>query len=233
MSLPSRQTLRRDLLLVLDSNVTLLVLLLGNFLVLSLVEDRRLGAFISTIVAGLALVTAIHDTPSGRAVTRRQAGLIGAAVLVSSAVLFIDSGPLVGWTYLVPAVLMVTLTLPIEVYRTLHHRRVTYETILGALCSYILVGLVFAFVYLAVSELGGDTFFAQEGMHAQSEYLYFSFVTLTTLGFGDLSPSVGLPQALVAIEALIGQVFLVTLVARLVTLWVRQGEPAAGAPNRG
>jgi Ion channel len=46
-------------------------------------------------------------------------------------------------------------------------------------------------------------------------------VTLTTLGFGDLSPDVGLPQALVAVEAVLGQVFLVTLVARLVTLWGR------------
>jgi hypothetical protein len=42
-------------------------------------------------------------------------------------------------------------------------------------------------------------------VHAQSEFLYYSFVTLTTLGFGDLSPSVGLPQALTAIEALLGQ----------------------------
>jgi hypothetical protein len=63
----------------------------------------------------------------------------------------------------------------------------------------------------------------QPGTHSQSEYLYFSFVALTTLGFGDLSPSVGLPQALTALEALFGQVFLVTLVARLVTLWVRHG----------
>ena len=48
-------------------------------------------------------------------------------------------------------------------------------------------------------------------------------MTLTTLGFGDLSPTVGLPQALTALEALLGQIFLVTMVARLVTLWVRQG----------
>ena len=61
----------------------------------------------------------------------------------------------------------------------------------------------------------------------QSEYLYFSFVTLTTLGFGDLSPSVGLPQALTVLEALLGQVFLVTLVARLVTLWGRQSAEDA------
>ena len=88
----------------------------------------------------------------------------------------------------------------------------------------MLVGLLFAFVYLAIEELGDGAFFAQPGAHQQSEYVYFSFVSLTTLGFGDLSPAVGLPQAITATEALIGQVFLVTLVARLVTLWVRQDE---------
>ena len=67
----------------------------------------------------------------------------------------------------------------------------------------------------------------QPGPHDQGEFLYFSFVALTTLGFGDLSPSVGLPQALTVIEALIGSVFLVTLVARLVTLWVRQESPGS------
>ena len=103
-------------------------------------------------------------------------------------------------------------------------QRVTAETILGATCAYILFGLLFAFVYLALGELRDAPFFAQPGPHEASEYIYFSFVALTTLGFGDLSPAVGLPQALTVIEALLGSVFLVTLVARLVTLWVRQDE---------
>ncbi len=88
---------------------------------------------------------------------------------------------------------------------------------------YVLIGLLYAFLYLAVADFR-DTFFAQPGAHEQSEYLYFSFVTLTTLGFGDLSPAPGLPQALTVSEALLGNIFLVTLVARLVTLWVRQDE---------
>ena len=79
-------------------------------------------------------------------------------------------------------------------------------------------------MYLAVHEHRDGPFFVQPGGHQQSEYVYYSFVTLTTLGFGDLSPTVGLPQALTALEALLGQIFLVTLVARLVTLWVRQAE---------
>jgi hypothetical protein len=112
----------------------------------------------------------------------------------------------------------------VTISRVLRHRRVSYETVLGALCAYVLIGLLFAFLYLAVNELRGEPFFAQQGEHVQGEYLYFSFVALTTLGFGDLSPSVGLPQALTVLEALIGQIFLVTLVTRLVTLWVRQSR---------
>ena len=115
-------------------------------------------------------------------------------------------------------------TLPVTLRRVLQHRRITYETVLGALCSYVLLGLLFAFCYLAVDSLREAPFFSQPGEHSQSEFLYFSFVSLTTLGFGDLSPTVGLPQALTVLEALLGQVFLVTLVARLVTLWVRQSE---------
>jgi voltage-gated potassium channel len=110
----------------------------------------------------------------------------------------------------------------VTVNRVVHHKRVTSETVLGALCAYVLIGLLFAFLYLAVDDFRDSPFFAQPGEHDQGEFLYFSFVALTTLGFGDLSPSVGLPQALTVLEALIGSVFLVTLVARLVTLWVRQ-----------
>jgi hypothetical protein len=82
---------------------------------------------------------------------------------------------------------------------------VTTETVLGGLCSYVLLGLLFAFLYLAVSDLRDGPFFTQPGPHAESEYVSFSFVALTTLGFGDLPPSVGLPQALTALEALVGR----------------------------
>jgi len=147
-------------------------------------------------------------------------------VALAPLVLLVNSSSLVGLTYLLPVGLLVTATLPITLSRVIRHPRVTRETVLGALCAYVLVGLLFAFLYLAVSDLRSGPFFAQPGEHVQSEFLYYSFVTLTTLGFGDLSPSVGLPQALTAIEALLGQIFLVTMVARLVTLWVRQGAPA-------
>jgi Ion channel len=216
--------LRADVVRVLDSYASLLVLLLANFFLLEIVDDPRWGAIGSTILAAIALVVAISDPDTGHTITREQALLIAACVALAPVVLFSNSAELLGLTYLLPAVLLVTATLPVTVSRVLHHRRITSETVLGALCAYVLIGLLFAFLYLAVQELRDEPFFAQPGPHQQSEYLYFSFVALTTLGFGDLSPSVGLPQALTVLEALVGQIFLVTMVARLVTLWVRQSE---------
>lgn len=207
---------------VLDSYASLLVLLLANFFLLELVDDLRWGAVGSTLLSAAALVVAISDPEAGHRLALRHWILVGACVALAPIVLIVNSESLVGLTYLLPVALLVTATLPVTINRVLHHRRVTAETILGALCAYVLVGLLFAFVYIAVNDLRDAPFFTQPGTHDQGEFLYFSFVTLTTLGFGDLSPSEGLPQALTVLEALIGSVFLVTLVARLVTLWVRQ-----------
>jgi voltage-gated potassium channel len=215
--------LRARLLAILDSYASLLVLLLANFFLLELVDDPRWGAVGSTLLAAAALVVAISDPATGHRLGPRHWVTIAACVALAPIVLFVNAEEILGLAYLLPAVLLVTATLPVTVSRVLHHRRITYETILGALCAYFLIGLLFAFLYLAVEEFR-EPFFAQPGQHQQSEYLYFSFVALTTLGFGDLSPSIGLPQALTVLEALSGQIFLVTLVARLVTLWVRQSE---------
>ena len=222
-----RATARDDLPRFLDSYASLLVLLLANFLLLEVVDDVRWGAIGSTALAAVALVVAISDPATGHRVTRRHWQLIGACVALSPLVLLVNSASLVGLTYLLPVALLVTATLPVTLRRILRQARVTYETVLGALCTYVLLGLLFAFVFLAIDDLAGP-FFTQAGPHRQSEFLYFSFVTLTTLGFGDLSPGVGLPQALTVLEALSGQIFLVTMVARLVTLWGRQ-SPDTGA----
>ena len=207
---------------VIDSYASLLALLLANFFLLELIDDPRWGALVSTLLAAAALVVAISDPDAGHTITRRHAVSIAACVLLAPLVLIVNSASIVGLTYLLPVALLVTATLPVTITRVLHHPRVTHETVLGALCSYVLLGLLFAFVYLAVDDFRDAPFFVQPGEHGQPEFLYFSFVALTTLGFGDLSPAVGLPQALTVLEALLGQVFLVTLVARLVTLWVRQ-----------
>ena len=93
------------------------------------------------------------------------------------------------------------------------------QTILGAISVYVLLGLLFAFGEFGISRVTGDAFFVQEQVARFADHLYFSFVVLTTLGFGDLTPATDLGKGLVSFEALLGQVFLVTLVARLVSLY--------------
>jgi voltage-gated potassium channel len=219
--------MRQRAIKILDSYASLLVLLLANFFLLEVVHDERWAVIGSTLLGAAALVVAISDPDTGHKVERRHWTSIVVCVLIAPIVLLVNSREVVGLTYLLPAALLVTATLPVTLVRVLRHKRVTYETVLGALCTYVLLGLLFAFAYLALDLVRNAPFFAQPGSHEASEYLYFSFVTITTLGFGDLSPAVGLPQALTALEALLGSVFLVTLVARLVTLWVRQEEARA------
>jgi hypothetical protein len=104
-------------------------------------------------------------------------------------------------------------------WRILHHQQVTGETIAGAICIYVLIGMIFATVDYGVQLASGNSFFAQPGDHGLPDFAYFSYVTMATVGYGDLSPATGLPRTLSVMDALIGQVFLVTLLARLVSMY--------------
>ena len=100
---------------------------------------------------------------------------------------------------------------------------VGFRTILGAVSVYTVLGILFTFVYGALDRMQGGAFF--EGVpHPQgSDFLFFSYTTLTTTGYGNLVPG-GQPGRMISgLEMMIGQIFLVTLVAGLVSLW-RPGE---------
>jgi hypothetical protein len=90
------------------------------------------------------------------------------------------------------------------------------HSVTGAICVYLLLGIIFMFLYGVVAVLGGDAFFAQGSDGSRSLRLYFSYVTLATLGYGDYTPKSNLGHTLAVVEALIGQLYLVTVVALLV-----------------
>jgi hypothetical protein len=120
------------------------------------------------------------------------------------------------------AMLLLLVASPFVVLRRiLRHPEVNLETILGVVCAYLLIGMAFAGVYGEMDRLGTEYFFAQGRVEDPVEYLYFSYVVLTTVGFGDLTPGTNSGRILVTIEALFGQVFLVTIVAGLVSTFAR------------
>jgi Ion channel len=100
--------------------------------------------------------------------------------------------------------------------RLASHTRVTRHTVTGALSIYLLIGLLFAYVYGFVALVGDGRFFAQAGRHNPVSFLYFSYITLTTIGYGDLTARTDLGRMLAVIEAVLGQLYLVTIVAVVV-----------------
>jgi hypothetical protein len=131
----------------------------------------------------------------------------------------------------------------------LHVRCVVFDQVCGGLCFYVILGFAFALIYSALERLRPGSFVidqARFGLTDPDEYLhhlrslmtYFSFITLTTLGFGDIGPALDLPRALVAAQAVIGQIYLAVFVARLVSLNLATGsvsiqvdpEPRPGVP---
>jgi hypothetical protein len=86
----------------------------------------------------------------------------------------------------------------------------------GVLCVYLLLGSAFAYAYGVVSAIENGSFFAQISGPEQSDFLYFSFATITTTGFGDLTAATDVGRSLAVTEALVGQIYLVTVVALIV-----------------
>jgi hypothetical protein len=107
------------------------------------------------------------------------------------------------------------------------HHVIDQRTVLAAICIYVLIGLLFAFLYTTIGEIQNQPFFVQTQHATSSEYVYFSFVTLTTVGYGDFTAAAHLGRALAVLEALVGQIYLVTIVALLVSNlgWRREQPP--------
>jgi Ion channel len=93
---------------------------------------------------------------------------------------------------------------------------VTTQTMFGVLCLYLLVGLLFGVGFAVIEELSNDAFFTT-GPAQGDDYLYYSFSTLTTTGYGDLVAATDLGRSLSITEALLGQIYLVTVVALIVS----------------
>jgi len=111
------------------------------------------------------------------------------------------------------------------VRRVLARPTVTIQSIYGALSAYLITGLMFASIYAGMWHLGTSDFFADNQLASTQTFQYFSFTTLTTLGYGDFTAAESGARSIAVLEALTGQVFLATLVARLVAAYRTPDQP--------
>jgi fucose 4-O-acetylase-like acetyltransferase len=123
---------------------------------------------------------------------------------------------------------LLTITIAVVIARgAIAQQEVNSRSVAGAICVYVLFGLVFTFVFGVLATVDKAPFFAQGIDGTRQLRLYFSYVTLGTLGYGDYTAAGNLGRALAVLEALMGQLYLVTVVAVVVT---RLGRPGRGAP---
>ncbi len=209
----------------------LLVSLMAIFFVEGIASEGTGKDALVTVLVGGALAIAFRaaDMPP----RRLRAALLLVAITVAAVIVARLTGNdriVTGFTRLANAML-VALAPPavaIGVVRTLRRRQaVTIEAVLGALCLYFLAGLFFAFLYGAVNNLGGSPFFANGVASTTARNVYFSFTTLTTVGYGDFTARSNLGHTFSNIEMLIGQIYLVTVVSVIVgNLRPRRGASA-------
>jgi hypothetical protein len=110
--------------------------------------------------------------------------------------------------------------------------RVRLQAVLGVLSLYLLIGMFFAFGYGALDRLGGGPFFASGDAATTARCLYFSFTTLTTVGYGDLVARTDVGHTVAVFEALLGQIYLVTVVSLIVSNLGRAARRGAPGSSR-
>ena len=151
--------------------------------------------------------------------------VVAAAVAATAIAQATDSDRLLSVAFIATSILLAAAAVTI-LRRVLNAIEVDFRTILGAISVFTLLGLLFAFLFLAFGRWTHAEFFTDVPNPRASDYLFFSYTTLTTTGYGNLVPAGTVGQSFAVFEMLVGQFFLVTLVAGLVSLW-RPGSAKA------
>jgi len=197
-------------------------LLLGAIVVAFAVQGigstNQTEQVIVTALLGATLLLSLWCAEA-KPIVMRGGALVVVAVFLASLLETVLGTPGGGATRLANA-LLVSLAPPaiiVGVVRSLRARQgVTLEAVFGVLCVYLLIGMLFAFLYGSIDRLGGSPFFAGGQPASVADCLYYSFTTLTTVGYGDLTAHSNLGHTLSVSEALVGQIYLVTIVSLIV-----------------
>jgi hypothetical protein len=205
-----------------DAFGLVLLLVLTTYVLASVLSNRGWAAVLLSLSTGATSVVALTSSHA-RGVFVRRALAIAALATALAAVSAISGARL--WlnvsSFLEIGLLAVAMAAVLR--RVVTANEVSFRTILGAVSVYTALGILFTWAYGAIDRIEGGGFFGAGVETKGSDFLFFSYTTLTTTGYGDLVPVGQVGRMVSGLEMMIGQIFLVTLVAGLVSLW-RPGE---------
>jgi len=206
--------------------LVLLLILLTYVLSVTIREGRAISIVVGVQIATIWVV--LRASHARRRLRVFVSALAAICAVIAIANVFVpDRVDDNGFMALVSALLY--LGAPFTIVRHLVLRRtVDRETVLGAIAAYLMMGMFFAFSYRALGAFQAGPFFGDSGDGTFPEDLFFSFTTLTTTGYGNLIPAGNPGQSFAVMEMLIGQLFLVTAVAKAVNAWQPQRRENTG-----
>jgi Ion channel len=204
-----------------------LVLVLSAIAFTALIPDDAWVQSVLVVVLATVLILALWTSGVARLRSYRVVLLLAFAAAVALSPVVTGGRALDGALALIDAALVAGALVAIG-RGAIDQGEVNQQSLLAAICVYLLVGMFFVFVYGAVAAIDSGPFFAQGTDGTTAERLYFSYVTLATLGYGDYTADSNLGHLLSISEALLGQLYLVTVLALLVSALGRKRSEASG-----
>ena len=205
----------RDAERLTDSYGLLLAILLTQFLLMPLLDETQWGSVLQGALMGVMLLLALRISEAHHRVRRIAQTMVAISLVALAVDAATNASAANGISSLLLGALVVACPLVI-LRRIFRHPVINGQTVLGAICVYLLLGLTFAFLYHGIWAIDHTNYGGNLGPSPQAGLGYFSYVTLATLGYGDIVPVSQWTRTTAMLEALIGQIFLVTLVAALV-----------------
>jgi hypothetical protein len=205
-----------------DAFGLVLLLVLTTYVLTSLLENRGWGAVLLTVATSATSVVALTSSHARARVVRLAIVLAALTIVLAAIGAASDERTWLNFASVIQVGLL-TVAMAAVLRRVVTAPEVGFRTILGALSVYAVLGILFTFVYGTIDRVQGGPFFEGVADPQSSDFIFFSYTTLTTTGYGDLVPGGQPGQLISGLEMMSGQIFLVTLVAGLVSLW-RPGE---------
>jgi hypothetical protein len=198
------------------------LLVLATYVLTSLLANHGWEAVILTVATSTTSVIALTSSHARPGLVRGAILLSGLTILLAAIAALSDDRIWLNFASVVQITLL-AIAMGAVLQRVVTTAEVGSRTILGAISVYTVLGILFTYLYGTIERIQDGPFFEGVAHPSGSDFLFFSYTTLTTTGYGDLVPGGQPGRMLSGLEMMIGQIFLVTLVAGLVSLW-RPGE---------
>jgi hypothetical protein len=181
---------------------------------------------VAVILSGGTLLFVLHTAAAHRRTVRVARIVVGVAIVGTAAALV--AGDVLGATTSRSVGLLLAMVAPVVILRRIVvSPTITMRLVLGALSIYLLFGLAYSYLFPLIGTLTNEPFFVQTDAPTPSDFLYFSYTTLATIGYGDYTAAQSLGRMVAVSEGLAGQLYLVSAVAVLVGNVGRQLRPIA------